>query len=306
MQLLDLTITLCFTFFSQIQNRAAIESNLLSENISIFGEQSKLEILPMKVVKGLLLVSGEVEGKKGYFIIDSGAPDLVINTPVSDQCISKTVKASSFAKEVMLCTTKFNDIQWGTYKYKKRTALTLNLNHLEEYTQLPILGLLGYEVLKNKLIGFHPAQSSLFLSDNLQKFELKRKPKIQIPFTMEGHLPIVSIELQEQNYRFVFDTGSAKNLICKKIHSGLSSNILTHNKIELQGLDQSTQIISTFSVDQILLEDYTLYNQTFLPINLNHLQQEKQLNIDGILGYPSFRELFFILDYKSKTLYILN
>ncbi len=262
----------------------------------------EIKILPIKVVKGLILIAGKVGTKEGYFVIDSGAPALIINEIEHLKDSSQAIQASSCQGKLLLDKKRYESIVWGATNYKNREAYTLDLSHLQLYTGQPILGLLGYEVLKEQVIGFNLVKSKLYLAKRVKSFTLIEPPDVTVSMKLIDHLPVIPIEMNSEILNFVFDTGAAENLIHRAIVYDLPNITDTLHQIELQGLDQSTQVLSFIEIHSFFFSTLLFKKGTFLPIDLQHLQEFANYQVHGVMGSVLFKDMVFALDYDNRQI----
>ena len=298
-------LLLCFPII--IQSQALLDKKELSVRRYTSVEVHKnhtIDIFPIKIVKGLLLIEGAVNDKSGYFVLDTGAPDLIIHRSIFSQTTKASYKANSCCDELSLEMYEFDVVRWGNNIYKSRSFLTLNLDHLQHFTKHPILGLVGYEALKNKVIGLNLIKAKFYQANHIRCFQLIRAPKMVIPFELMAHVPIVNLNINGQNFEFAIDTGSADNLISESVFNQFFNKYLTSEQIHLQGLDQKSQKLESIQLDQILLDSLPRFNQIFRVINLEYLSKNNDINIDGIVGYPVLKDLIITFDYRASEISI--
>jgi hypothetical protein len=110
-------------------------------------------VIPFTRVEKLILIKGKVDTTEGNFILDTGAPDLVLNVtyfrsyPVSpaengDEQKGITGSADFFGKTTV---AKF---KLGTFNYYRVDADLVSLANLESKRGVKILGLLGVSMFR--------------------------------------------------------------------------------------------------------------------------------------------------------------
>jgi len=104
-------------------------------------------VLPFSRAGNLILIKARVDSIDGNFILDTGAPGLVLNITYfrnypqtvhdAEQTSITGTSSSTVAK------TTVSELNFGTYHYYKAEADLLNLGHIENTKNIKILGLLG-------------------------------------------------------------------------------------------------------------------------------------------------------------------
>jgi hypothetical protein len=258
---------------------------------------------PLLIKKGKLLLAGTLEGENGYFILDTGAPTLVINRPIDE---NNSDCAYSINRDVVVQPTVVQTYSWGGLSKTNAQALAVDLSHLEKVLDIRILGLLGYEELQNRHWIFDFKKQKLYQDQSLTTPLHKRLiPKVVLPFRLEGHLPVVRVNIGGNSYWFAIDTGAARNLIGEELVTGPLQHLFSIEQTEeLQGLDQEIQLVKSGSLETIALGNKAYSNPSFLITDLAALHHATGLQIDGLLGYPFFAEHTFSIDYSTGKIFI--
>ncbi|NVO32249.1 pepsin/retropepsin-like aspartic protease family protein [Hymenobacter lapidiphilus] len=152
---------------------------------------------PMRLVGGLIVVEAEVNGRRGAFVLDSGAPSLLLNqrefaAPGSQatlsvggpQGVNGTVGGASY------CAVQRFD--WAGISFQNKETLTLDLAKIEQKLGgTVLLGIIGQNLL---------SQYALTLDYRAGRVQLRKpgtpdttvaQPLLRLPFTLRGHLPVI-------------------------------------------------------------------------------------------------------------------
>ena len=84
------------------------------------------------------------------------------------------------------------------------------------------------------------------------------------------------------------------------------SNVTFKNTIEgeLQGVDQEVKKVMTSTISETLVKGLPFADMKYLFTDLSHLKKESSLYIDGLLGYPFFKQEKMSINYQEKKIYI--
>ena len=158
----------------------------------------------------------------------------------------------------------------------------------------------GYELF----IDSERSELRLFQS-NRKSPRQKMKPLAEIPVAMHGHLPVITFKINGKKYRFGLDTGAAVNLIDSKIFEHLPVDIVNNLHLEeVQGVDQSIKRVDAATLTQGQIADIELADMKFLSTDFSEINHDTDLQIDGLLGYPFFKQLKCSINYKKAKIYI--
>ena len=101
--------------------------------------------IPFTMLEGMMVVEATVNNQKGNFIIDTGAPTLVLNErPVSkEQVAGRGISEGLVTAEVTV--KAFN---WSGINKTNVAAFKVDISHLERVSGKELAGIIGYDILK--------------------------------------------------------------------------------------------------------------------------------------------------------------
>lgn len=260
--------------------------------------------IPLKIIHGLPFVKANLNGVSGNFMLDTGAPLLVVNQP--NVLEHSTIAAASFSSNFNVGVLKIKNFAWANLQRKGLEALALDAQHLENFTGMPIAGLVGYDLIKAYEIYIdYPDQQLLLLPPGKNKLHVAAKPLLTLDLTLQDHLPVVMVEVNGQMLRLGLDTGAGINLIDKHLQADLSINLEAFLGEELvKSIDQSDHLRATLVIENTSLNKLQLGSMKYLFSDLTHLESTTSLKIDGLLGAPFFEKVKCSIDYPNRKLHI--
>ena len=273
------------------------------EKISRFNHPD-LIVVPIKINRGIVFMEAELGGLRGNFILDTGAPLMVINRKPQK---NKKQGAHSFSASFVIEKMDVSDFQLAGNTWKNQQVLALDISHLEKYSDGPLLGMIGYSILKDfeVLLDYNLEQMVLI---NPKKDNLAHRtasPLASIPFELQDHLPVVEMTIDRKKLKLGLDTGAGANLIDDD-YLPLLKELGMKNlpKEEIQGIDHQIQLVEAFFINQFELNGTPVDPMKYLVTDLSPLSKTTNLNLDGLLGAPFFEDLKFSLNYQTKMLHI--
>lgn len=259
--------------------------------------------IPLRILRGLAFVDASIDQIPGKFLLDTGAPYLVINQKVTSQ--KTIIQASSFANHFQIGSAKVNDFQWSSIRRKSLDALVLDINHLNEYTHTPVAGIIGYDLLKSYEVYIdYPNAQVLLLTPGKNKLHIAAEPLATIEFELQDHLPVVTVQINGQTFRLGLDTGAGVNLLDARHQANLLASLeATIRETSVRAIDQSTNLRETAVLESTQLSGLNLGEMSYLFSDLSHLEATT-LKIDGLLGFPFFKKVKCSIDYPNRKLHI--
>ncbi|MBX2876340.1 MAG: aspartyl protease family protein [Saprospiraceae bacterium] len=257
--------------------------------------------IPIEIVRGMIYLEAEMNGTKGLFILDTGAPSLIVN---QDKADGQQADALSLNAGIQVVETKVESFKIGGIRQRNLDALALDLSHLEQASGRQILGLVGYNVFEHFALLFDFDQQVLFLSPSSQKVQPSlNQPEATLPFTLHDHLPIVTVSIGKKQLKFGIDTGAASNLLDKRfLEEVTSSSIQYLPNEEIQGLDRRVQIVQAAKLTVNGEEGWDFGRSKFLFTDLSFLREHTGCQIDGLLGSPFLAKMDFSIDYPKRKI----
>lgn len=255
--------------------------------------QSDVVRWPFRFVGNLMLIEVKVDTVMGEFILDTGAPHLVLNTtyfrnyPRFGEVLAAGITGSAGVGS----QTRVSRLELGDLYFEDVDADMVSLGHLETQRGTRILGLFGINLLarlelfvdfENGSLEFRklnrqgdPIVSSTGVSDSTG---------LSIKLSGNSRLAIVSGEIAGKELRFCLDTGAESNVL----HSLLSNKVMQQVKllrttlVSGSGSNSADALLGRISSLSVQEQPYPSLAATVM--NLNNLREMYQDPIDGILG----------------------
>ena len=283
-------VILFIAFIFQFPNLLKAHSN----------NQSEKTLLSFELKNDFILLELKVNGNAGTFLLDSGAPGLVLNNKSRYTENPKPAKLVGIGGQIEASIVKNTLVEIGHLNLTIPAAHIIDLTHLEEAVDRPLAGLIGLDVFKGYAIR---------IDYRLQEFEFSKKEfdyqeteGFELAVQQVEHLKVVKINNGEQKLKMILDTGSKSNLIDHKLISQWPASVRKLSKIELIGADQRLQIC-----DKILLKDFRLANDDcldliFIASSFAAIDKHIGIKVDGILGQDFLKNYVVYFSKNQKKL----
>jgi hypothetical protein len=280
-----------------------------------------IERVPFYLADGLILISGDVHGQHGYWLLDTGAPSLVINT------------AQVFLRTSIDRTTTVTDIykghseqrlaqvpvfHWGPFTIREAGAIAMDLHSLEavihrttppSFADLPFLGILGIAQIEPfvTVLDYQAKQIVLVSLDSHGHPRVPVPgpvPTIQRKLVMIAGTPFVHAILQEEgkwvDALLAIDTGS---------DGGLSLDLGRVDRLGIAVSDrQGDTMYRSVGVhgDTISIKRGVLDAVFIGPVMYDTVSVTTRPDTGGTLGYRVLSANRIALNIRTQTLLLWN
>lgn len=254
--------------------------------------------MPYKVVGGHFMVEADLNQDRGLFILDTGAPSLVVNQTV----LEKNLDGAGVNDEIFASETTVELFRWRNEEWKKLSALAIDLQHLEKNNKERILGLIGYDLLRQSELIFDTRNRQLHISSGTDEPSLAGVvPDLQFPLLIQGHLPVVELKIGGQTFRFGVDTGAESNLLDQRCLEKLDASLFQEVGIDrITGVDAKVRSCKVMQISDLELGGIA----NFTIMDLSHLDKFQAFKVDGLIGSDLLNHFIFSVNYRKRQLNI--
>ena len=253
------------------------------------------------VVRGIILVQAEIDGEFANFILDTGSPMMIINETPS---ASADMQANTLHGGLNGEWKKIQKFSWaGIHKFNM-DAISMDISHLEYITEKPIKGLIGYEFFGDFDLLLDFESHIVTLVPEGYAYELSDwRLRTEVPFELEGHIPVIEANIGDVKCRFGLDTGAGTNLLDIKRMDEIAPELLAPIKnASVVGLASGKSSIKAADVLETTVAGHNYWNMRYIFSDISNLKNLKDNNVDGLLGYPFFQSGKFTINYNRKII----
>lgn len=260
--------------------------------------------IPFELAGGMLVVKASVNGEEGNFILDTGAPGIVLNAENDE--IQTGSNASSVGGDMQVGDVVVRDFQLGFIHMDKTQGHVLNVHHLETACGMDLMGLIGFEVLRNyELLFDFPNHKIKAFKSGSATYASSHAPKTTFSFILCGHVPVFAAKVGDKRAFLGLDSGAEVNLLNAKYFDKISPTNLTNVQSELlTGLDNLTKNVMAADVKMTRVKGEQLPGMRYVFADLSNLRNQLDTPIDGLLGVPFFENRVISIDYGQKKIRI--
>ena len=287
------------------------------------GDWKRLSI-PLKRAGNLLLFEATVDSIRGNFILDTGAPYLVLNSAYFRQLSQRQREAAvgvngTAASDVTI--GRVERLNLGSLYYEQVDADIVDLGHIENKRQIKILGLFGaslfsdvlvlVDIVNNQLVLYRtdatgvPLEYSDTFCDTLVQ---KQKADLQMKFRMCDQKIFLPVSINNQKMNWMIDTGAEANVVDAWSNKKVMRDFIISRRLNLMGSTGERQDVLVGILPEIQIADQVFSMQQTLVTSMRELSESCSMYIDGVLGYNFLSQGVFTLDFKNNvfTFYLYN
>jgi hypothetical protein len=271
---------------------------------------------PCTVVQNLLITEIEVNGHRCPFLIDSGAPKLIINKAHLDHIphiredSNQTGVAGGVSGGVGISMVHLASFDWRGLIINEFEAIAMDLAHLEEKMNTPIYGLISQQELIHFqfTVDYEIPQITLYKLDNqgklLEPLTLAQSA-VRIPFTMQAHIPIMVFTIGNVKVSMGLDTGAQTNLLSLDLRDAIDSHFTVVSQDELIGADGNIITVDVGTIDQMVVSGLVYPGMKTTFSDISHLTQGYGIELDGLVGYEFLSQNTTYVNYKTQELVVI-
>ncbi len=293
----------------------------LNEHIDIRVEEIKVSadkelktyVIPIKRANNLILVEGAVDSISGNFVLDTGAPYLVLNqTYFRDYRNLGYTEAGGINGSAPGFKTWVKAFSTNGFNQNRLSADVTNLGHIETAKNIKILGLLGTGLFERTAMVVDLYKGKLFIHELDRKGQipadqvLYSKPYLSMKFALKEQVIVLQAEAAGKSLNFAFDTGAETNVIDYGLSKKLLENFKEISRLSMGGMGAGRNEVIYARLDSMKLGERTFMNNRFLIANMSKMNRFYQLNLQGMLGHDFFCRGVFMLNFATNefNLYI--
>jgi len=265
----------------------------------------------------LILIRARADTTEGYFILDTGAPYLILNmtyfrgypgNPGPDGAQGGITGSVTSATP-----TRVKKLSMGGFHYHAIEADRINLGHIEDSKGVKILGLLGMQLFKrfemiidyeNSLIHLHLIQKK---EARVYKSEMLRDTSTYntFPIIIKDNKLLINAFVGGKMLSFVIDTGAESNIIDSRLPNRVFTNITINRRVVLAGNGQKKIEALYGDMSDFKIGDVAISKLPFLVTNLEAMCTAYNVScLDGMLGFDflSLHKIGF--NFVTRKMYI--
>jgi Aspartyl protease len=284
--------------------------------VGSYDADSSSSIIPFSRIGNLIVVKAKVDTMEGNFILDTGAPHLVLNLTYfrdypSTWSQSEEKKGITGSVENVLQTT-VRTFSFGDFEQFRVNADLVNLGHIENRKGIRILGLIGMELLENyemiidfekNLIYLHPVsrkKSSSYQHEMLNDTAAYYTSSIE----MKDGRVIMRTEIAGKKIRLIIDSGAETNILDSRLPDNVFDLVTINGRIVLTGIGDKKIEALRGNLSELMIGGQKAKNLPVLITNLEKTCFSYGGCVDGVLGFDFLSVKKIGFNFVKRKMYI--
>ena len=266
-------------------------------------------VMPLYRVQNLFLLEATIDGQTGYFVLDTGAPGLVLNrTYFRESKRQETASAFGATGEGSEVYVQWADsLRIRDLIYRNVRADVVNLGHLENARGVRILGLLGANLFYELELELDLAREVLVVYATDKRGNSSRPPEpdsdsLAMPITVDSDLWFLTGNCDKKKLRFCLDTGAEIGVLDNRVGNKVLNHFRLTRNSTLRGSGNRTVQTLGGRLDLLSFAEQDFNGMPFLLTDLSPLAAAYGTGLDGILGYDFLIQGRVVINPRKKTL----
>ncbi|MGG9962791.1 aspartyl protease family protein [Ferruginibacter sp. SUN106] len=272
--------------------------------------------IPFSRAGNLILLRAKADTTEGNFILDTGAPGLVLNityfrdytstTDINEEQSGITGSASGVKK------TQVGELTFGCIKTGLEQADLLSLGHLENTKGVKILGLIGLSLFKQFEMIIDYENNLLYLHRYAKKIAaIYKNPMLEdtskysvVPIEIWNNKMVVRTVMAGKKLRLIIDSGAESNVLDSRLPNKIFENVEVLRRVQLLGTGDKKVDALYGNLNNLTIGDQNTGSLPVLITNLEKTCLADNSCIDGILGFDflSLHKIGF--NFVNNKMYI--
>ncbi len=271
-------------------------------------------VIPFNRSGNLIVLKARVDTTEGNFILDTGAPGLVLNltyfrsypiTMQQDGDQSGIAGSGDYIYE-----TGVRELAFGAFRFHQLQADLSNLGNVENAKGIKVLGLLGLELFRQceMLIDFE--KSLLYLHRVGKKepvcghrFFSNPSQYTVYPIEYSGKRMITTTQVAGKKLKLVIDCAAEANIIDSRLPEKILETITISRRVKLSGIGErkADGLYGNLSAMTMGAEQFT--NLPVIIINLAYTCFGSDLCVNGVLGFEFLSQRKLGFNFVTRKMY---
>lgn len=303
-----IAVTLCYLIL-----RRPILKLLLAIFLCFLSTVSKAQenniTVPFQRVGNLIVVSGQIGDQIGNFVLDTGAPYLVLNETYFEDARPSGEVAGGVNAVVEIAHLKVDTLLIPGHEWLDLEADVTNLGGIEDAKGIKILGLLGMSLFKDFELTINYFESQLYLRRVDKKgvlIDTAGVKKVSPLFigklkNKDNHI-FTTVRIGNKKLSACVDTGAEACVLNNDLPDDVWKYLEVKGRFLLSGVgNQQTEVLSA-KLTEMSFDKYKVKNIRLVITNLAGLSEAYGKEVDCVLGYTLLAGYVVTFNFVNETI----
>lgn len=273
-------------------------------------------VVPFSRAGNLIVIRAKVGETEGNFILDTGAPKLILNLTyfrdLEDAPVTEGESGGITGETSHSSPTIVKQFSYGPIKYHRVEADRVNLGHIENSKGIQIHGLLGMQLFKRfemiidyekSLLYMHligKKEASIYKNEMLSDTSAYREFSIHI----DNNKLLTYGEMAGRKMTFLIDTGAESNVLDSRLPDKIFEYVNITNRIVLAGSGSQKVEALGGNMRNMRLGKIDMGVLPVLVTNLAKMCYAYDKCLDGMLGFDFLSRQKIGFNFVKRKMYI--
>ena len=247
--------------------------------------------IDFKLLQGIILVQATVNDEHGYLAFDTGAMQTALHRKYFSDIQGQELEIAKFSegmKQDTATAVTIPSLSFSGVTLTDCNVMLMDLSYVEDTLaafdpSLRLLGTMGIDIIRHFSVLLDYQEKRITLNP-LRGFD----QWICVPLRMEA-LPVIEIEIDGEQYRFVLDTGANTCLLGSELQGRLPT----------QAMDGAPNL---FTIPSVSLQNRPYSNILSVFTDISAIQNK--VSVDGVIGYQLLAPQRSYFDFMNQKLYL--
>lgn len=275
-------------------------------------------VIPFKRADGLLLVEANIDSVEGNFILDTGAPYLVLNKTYfrNGKQTEGSLSAGVTGGASAVLHTTVGKLQIQELFYRNVQADVVSLGHIEDDKGIKIFGMLGANLFMDMEMEIDVRNSVIYLyklNKNGDRLDVSSNhsnaaPGLQIPIEVQNSIIFVNASVGKNKLRFCLDTGAEVSVLSNNVSNKVLETFHLVSRNTLMGSGNKKVEVLGGQLDELTIGNHVFTDLQAILTGLGGLESVYNTSLQGILGFNFLDQGRVLINFRKKqlTMYFYN
>ncbi len=294
----------------------SLKSKLPFEKDPVVTTDSSDCIIPFSLSGNLIIIRAKVDTVEGNFVLDTGAPGLVLNITYFRQYVPvenpDNVQGGINGSADFWGRVNIDSLTFGPVKYFNAEADRINLGQIENKRGIKIHGLLGTQLFKRfeMIIDYEKHVIHLHLLSKKDPKDYRHSllkdtaAYLEVPVEYVENKLLALLYSGNKKLKFVIDTGAETNLIDSRLPDKVMDNVIIDKRVFLTGAGTEKVEALSGSINTLVIGGQSIANLPIIVTNLEKLCYAYDRCLDGMLGFDFLSRQKIGFNFVKRKMYI--
>lgn len=255
------------------------------------------------------MVSGQIGDQIGNFVLDTGAPYLVLNETYFEDARQSSAIAGGVNATVEVSKLTVDTLTVPGYSWLGLEADVTNLGGIEDAKGIKILGLLGVSLFHNFELSINYFESQLYLKavdENGNVSDTVGMPGRRVVYsgkiTTKNNHVFTNVKIGKKKLTACIDTGAEACVLNNDLPDAVWDYLEVKGRFLLRGVgSEQTEVLSA-KLSELSFGTYSVKNVRLVITNLQGLSEAYGKEVDFVLGYTLLAGYVVTFNFVNETI----